>query len=511
MKSRLTLYDVVKPKQKAKRTRLNGRHRSTLFYSFSRQENWKKQDTFYKQILEMNSDNPDALHLLGLNAYQSGKYEAAIKLIHKAIQNDPTKDHFYSDLGSALMAVGKRYQAVAAYKKALSINPFSDEALNNLGIAFSVLGKLEEAIAVYQRALFIKPDNAEVLNNLGASLITLGNIDEAVVCLKRSLEIEPDHANAHNNLGNALKAQNSLEEAVASYQRSIAINPSNAEVYNNIGNTLNSLGKVDEAIDYLKRAVELDPTHGPANHLLNALTGEKTPIAPRAYVERLFDQYSARFDRHLVDKLQYKVPMLLSQTFSSLFTRVPQFQNAIDLGCGTGLAGLEFRDIADRITGIDLSPEMLNEARKKRIYDVLSVGDIVEFLNKTEEKYDLFIATDVFIYIGNLRPVFVSVQECSFGGAYFVFSTESTDENHYKLRQTGRYAHSLTYIQSLAKQYDFIVVMCQPTGIRKEGGQWIIGDVFVLKFKEKTCCKERHNRVSRQPGHQHCQKVEERS
>lgn len=449
-------------------------------FQLQQAEELEEAEYLYKQILEMNPDNPDALHLLGSNAYQSGKYEAAIKLIHKAIQNDPTKDHFYSDLGIVLIAMGKRYQAIAACEKALSINPYNDEALNNLGIVFSVLGKLEEAVAAYQQALFIKPDNAEVLNNLGASLITLGNLDEAVVYLKRSLEIEPDHANAHNNLGNALKAQNSLEEAVVSYQRSVAINPSNAVAYNNLGNTLNSLGKVDEAIGYLKHAVELDTTHGPAKHLLNALTREKTPIAPRAYVKRLFDQYSAKFDRHLVNKLEYKVPTLLSRTFSSLFPRVPRFQNAIDLGCGTGLAGLAFREIADRITGIDLSPKMLNEAREKGIYDVLSVCDIVEFLDKTEEKYDLLIATDVFIYIGNLRPVFISVQKCSFGGAYFVFSTESTDENRYELRQTGRYAHSRTYIQLLAKQYDFIVEMCQPTGIRKEDGQWIIGDIFVL-------------------------------
>jgi protein O-GlcNAc transferase len=76
-----------------------------LAFHLYQAEELEEAEYLCKQILEMNPDNPDALHLLGSNAYQSGKYEAAIKLIHKAIQNDPTKDHFYSTLGIALFAI----------------------------------------------------------------------------------------------------------------------------------------------------------------------------------------------------------------------------------------------------------------------------------------------------------------------------------------------------------------------------------------------------------------------
>jgi len=173
---------------------------------------------------------------------------------------------------------------------------------------------------------------------------------------------------------------------------------------------------------------------------------------------------------------------LLRRTFHTLVKNDLHFKNVIDLGCGTGLAGMEFRVIADRLSGIDISPKMIEEAKKKHVYDILLVGDIIEFLNDTAEKYDLFIATDVFIYIGNVKRIFDSVQNRSLRGAYFLFSTESCARNDYVLRQTGRYAHSRTYIQSVAKEHGFVTEMCQSAGIRKERGQWIMGDIFILKF-----------------------------
>jgi len=91
------------------------------------------------------------------------------------------------------------------------------------------------------------------------------------------------------------------------------------------------------------------------------------------------------------------------------------------------------------------------------------------------------MAADVFIYTGNLEPLFKSIAGCLERSAYFIFSTESTEGNGYALLETGRYAHSREYIESLAEGYFFDVEKCDPAGIRKEHGKWIEGDIFVLK------------------------------
>ena len=146
------------------------------------------------------------------------------------------------------------------------------------------------------------------------------------------------------------------------------------------------------------------------------------------------------------------------------------FRNAVDLGCGTGLSGLEFLKITVRLSGVDLSPLMVDKARQKNIYDELHVLDIRKFLMETRELYDLFIAIDVFVYLGDLRDIFHAVRKRALSGAIFLFSTESCEDGRYSLQETGSYAHNRHYIGALAKGNNFELVRCEETRISKEGG-----------------------------------------
>jgi predicted TPR repeat methyltransferase len=250
-----------------------------------------------------------------------------------------------------------------------------------------------------------------------------------------------------------------------------------------LGNALKYQGKLSEAAACFKQALELDPSDSLAKHHLAAVTGRTKEAPPKEYIREIFDHYSPKFERHVVETLHYKVPSLLRHSFDTIVNNDLHFKNVIDLGCGTGLAGIEFRAIADRLTGIDISPKMVEEAKKKHVYDMLLVADMIEFLSDTDEKYDLFIATDVFIYSGNLKGIFEVIQNQSLSRSYFLFSTESSAESDYILRPSGRYAHSRTYIEFLAKEHGFGIETCQAIGIRNEHGQWIMGDVFILKVK----------------------------
>jgi predicted TPR repeat methyltransferase len=229
--------------------------------------------------------------------------------------------------------------------------------------------------------------------------------------------------------------------------------------------------------------VELDPTDQAAKHLLNALTGETSDNAPKQYVQCLFDRYAIKFDHQVLTKLDYKVPDLLHKVLGAFAKRGCQFQNALDLGCGTGLAGLEIRFIAERLSGVDISPKMIEEAQKKSVYDQLVIGDIVEFLKHTNEKYDLIVAADVFIYLGNLEPVFEALCNCLLPDTYFIFNTENAAQQKYILQKSGRFAHSQVYIQDLTKAFGFLIEYCKSIGIRKENNKWIKGEIYILNYK----------------------------
>jgi predicted TPR repeat methyltransferase len=126
---------------------------------------------------------------------------------------------------------------------------------------------------------------------------------------------------------------------------------------------------------------------------------------------------------------------------------------------------------------------MLEQARRKEIYNELILGDICEQLPQLTDLYNLIIATDVMIYIGNLEPLFSAVSRKALPGAYFVFSVESLQEQDFTLQPTGRYAHASAYISKLAAASGFTVLAQEQTGIRKEGETWIPGEIYILQKK----------------------------
>ena len=153
----------------------------------------------------------------------------------------------------------------------------------------------------------------------------------------------------------------------------------------------------------------------------------------------------------------------------------------IELGCGTGLSGEVFRDYVDFFTGVDLSNNMLEIAKKKKIYDELLTGDICNILGKSTKKYNLFIIADVFIYIGELQDVFSKIKNRSEEGAIIIFSTEHLEEGDYKLIKQ-RYRHSKSYIEKILKQNNFNLINFKTENLRKDKDSYITGGIYLANY-----------------------------
>ena len=137
------------------------------------------------------------------------------------------------------------------------------------------------------------------------------------------------------------------------------------------------LGDTAAAVDAFRRARAADPEdrHG-ATVQLARLTGEAAPM-PAGYVRALFDQYAKHYDLSLLEGLDYRGPQLLFDAVMAAcgtLGREPQFGRALDLGCGTGLASALFAPRIDSLVGVDLSPVMIEQARRTGRYNHLHVA-----------------------------------------------------------------------------------------------------------------------------------------
>jgi len=376
---------------------------------------------------------------------------------------------------------GRLETAEAAYREILQTRPEHATALHMLGLIEYQAGRHENAITLMSKAEARAPDDAGLHTNLGTAMQASGRLEEAATRFTRAIKISPGFALAYNNLGNTLRLQGKPEQAVSAFQQALDIDRNYVDAYVNLAIVYQSMGKTGNAVQCYQKTIALDPNHGPAAHMLAALRGEHTKTAPPEHVTHLFDEYAARFDHHLVDTLGYSMPGLLRDEIDRLEGDGSLFQNVIDLGCGTGLAGIAFRPLARRLSGVDLSPGMIEKSRERNVYDALHTGDIIAALEERQERYDLFICADVFPYIGDVPPLFSALRSRAEDGALFAFSTESHTGSDYVLRPTGRFAHSSDYLRRAATDHGFSVVTMRTENLRKQKNQWIPGDLVILR------------------------------
>lgn len=481
------------------------------------QSRFEEAINVYKKATSTKPDYAEAHYNMGICLRKQDRLEEALEAYKKAAVANPFFAEIHNNMGNLLQEQGNFDDAIEAFKKATSIKPDYAEAHTNMGIVYYKHGKTEAAISAYQNAITTNPNYAEAYYNIGICLTEQGNVNEAVNAYKKATLIKPHYAEAHNNMGNALHDKGKLEEALSAYNKAISIKPDYAETYCNIGITLNFQNKLDEALEAFNTAININPNYAEAyfniglilqdqgkpqeaieaynkvlslnpnhlstKHMISALTGNTNEIAPREYVENLFDGYAQNFEISLVNKLAYKTPELIKDILTESDSK-KSLGNILDLGCGTGLLGTEIKNHCSRLDGIDLSNKMLMIANQKNIYDNLNQYDLVEYLSSMPLDFDYYIACDVFVYIGDLSEIFRLIKSRNSKACSLVFSTEHTEKDGYHILKTGRYSHSKSYIESLCIKFGYNISHFSTSNLRKEKGSFIKGGIYALSFEQ---------------------------
>ena len=426
-------------------------------------------------------EHPFAWKVLAVVLKLTGKISESLVASQKSVQLDPQNAEAHNNLAVLLKEQSRLKEAEASYRKAITLKPDYAEAHNNLAVLLKEQSRLKEAEASYGQAITLKPDYAEAHSNLGNTLQQQGRLKEAEASYRKAIALKPDYAEAHNNLGNTLKEQGRLKEAETSLRQAITLKPDYADFYANLGNTLREQDKLLEAKLNYKKAIELKGDSKKFKHIFDALTGKTTNFAPREYVEVLFDNYAINFENSLVNKLEYKIPNLITELIVAKNPNI-QLGSVLDLGCGTGLMGDEIKKYCSNLEGIDLSKSMLEKASAKNIYDKLEHKDIIEYLSTEDLDFNYFISSDVLVYVGELSEIFRLIKSRNKSKGKFIFSTEHTDRDGFFLEQTGRYSHSKKYIESLCNKFGYKLSHFETTNLRKNNNKFIIGGLYVLDF-----------------------------
>ena len=379
---------------------------------------------------------------------------------------------------------GNLEEAKFIYKTLLDSFPTAFLLNYNIALIYYEEENFVVARSHYENASIDCPDNPDLLFNLGLCYKKLNLHNKAIEVFLKSLEIQDENIDTLYNLAACLREIGNWQATEKTYLQVLNIDPDYLPAMSNLAYTYHRLGKQDEALTLYKRVIAKNPSHFSARHMVSSLSQTTLTHTELGYVQELFDDYSESFEEDLTTNLQYKVPMLINQELKKVIKPTQIFDNVLDVGCGTGLAGTYLQDICNYISGVDIAAKMVEKAREKNIYEELVASDINEFLQNGKGGYDLIVAADVFSYIGGLEETIENIVQKSLPGALLCFSIESPiveleEEKGFQLETTGRFTHSEDYIKNVTKNNGLRLVKQSSVQLRQEAGKWVLGWIFI--------------------------------
>ena len=229
----------------------------------------------YEQLLTMQPQHFDALHLLGLLFNQQGSPEQALPLVQQAVALRPATALFHNSLGLVQQAAGQLEAAQGSYRQALLLDARYADPCLNLGNLLAAQDKVEAALQCYEQALQLQPASTQALYNSSTLLLRLRRHDEAIAAFSQLLFLEPLSRDAWYNRGLARAAIRELPAALADFDQALALDPAHLDARNNRGIVLQEFGLQDEAIECYSQVIAACPEHFEAhNNLGDALIGK---------------------------------------------------------------------------------------------------------------------------------------------------------------------------------------------------------------------------------------------
>ena len=228
----------------------------------------------YREVLQAVPDHADALHLLGMIAFQVGRFDVAAQLIERGLAVNPYHAERHYDLGTALQRLGRAADAAASFRRTLALDANYADAYFNLATILEADGLLDEAASAYRNALARNPADVGAQNNLANILQVQGKRDDALARLSEAVRRAPQDANLRYNLANLLKDMRRFDDAVSRYRETIVLAPRHRPAFENLAAVLHYLGRNGEAVACREVLVALDPRDAAAHTTLGDLLTE---------------------------------------------------------------------------------------------------------------------------------------------------------------------------------------------------------------------------------------------
>ena len=466
--------------------------RGNIFWLLKQNE---KAESEFEQALALDNDYAEAAANL-----------ADLRNDEKTLENLSLK---YPNCATTFYYLARRKISDKDYTKAKQYLMQADKLLNSDEIKV-MLGEVllesnsdkNEALKLFYQAVDINPHNTQALLKIADLEAENSNFKEAEKYYKKAIETDENNLSAHTNYANLLCKNKRTLEALEEYRKAVLIAPDTPEISYNLALILKELQEYEQALSLMFNAYYKAPEHQDwsinlaetlilfnktapekakkiasnwyekmpenivAKHLWAVINGQKSEVEEK-YNRLLFDTFAPTYEATL-QKINYQAVQKIAEICWQPSGKI------LDLGCGSGLLGEALKNDKNEIIGVDISEKMLALASQKKVYTKLECAEIIDFLKKNTEHFDLITASDVFCYFDNLEEIFKLCLPMK-----LVFSVEINPlVETFVLQPNGRWQHNPKYIENALKSVGYSNILIQNIILRQEDETDVCGAIL---------------------------------
>ena len=238
---------------------------SALGYTYEQQKDYKKAISAYRQAIDQDKDNLDAMRGLAQNLASDNQMEAAVAEYNAIQEADPQDAQAALRIAEIYRRMGKFDLAMTNLKKAESLVQDSLEIPYNEALILEAQGKYDEAADILQKLLArtTHPDNKYSTgerNNRALFLERLGNIYReesrpllAIETFRKIVDLGGDEAaRGYQEIIDSYREQKQWAEATKTAQEAVTKLPNDKSLKLVLASQLADNGKSDEALKIAK-------------------------------------------------------------------------------------------------------------------------------------------------------------------------------------------------------------------------------------------------------------------
>ena len=260
------------------------------------------------------------------------------------------------------------------------------------------------------------------------------------------------------DLGCDLMERGAYEEAKIRFKIVLWRRPTLADGWYNMAMCHFSLGEQGEGLNALNKALALNPKDEMALYMKASYKNGEfaetyTPhTVPLPVIRHFFGGQAAGYDDAELLKGYQAHSYVLAQLAE---LPIRPMASLLDAGCGTGLCGALVKPLVHKLVGIDVTPQMVAQARALSLYDELLEGDLRDhLLNAPAPLYDYILAAHVMPWVGGLTPVMDGVARALKPEGYFIFTAYALQamEGYRFVPDIKQFVHTRHYLKACAER-----------------------------------------------------------